>query len=130
GGTPRAAPRLDGSSAASPRTSFLRGWRFEQKTKEIQMKVKLLASVAAVGVLAAGAVSAQPSSGWYGAIDAGAHWADDVEAQSELGPQWDIEASPNGGWTALGRIGYRINPNWRMELEGGYRSGDIGTIRN
>src|SRR5690606_9629599 len=38
--------------------------------------------------------------------------------------------SPDGGWLGLARLGYRFNPNWRMELEGGYRSGDIGTVRN
>ena len=34
------------------------------------MKLKLLASVAAAGLFAAGAASAEPN-GWYGAIDAG-----------------------------------------------------------
>jgi OOP family OmpA-OmpF porin len=29
----------------------------------------------------------------------------------------------NDGWAAFARLGYRFNPNWRVELEGGYRSG-------
>ncbi|MBB5660832.1 opacity protein-like surface antigen, partial [Brevundimonas halotolerans] len=41
------------------------------------MKVKLLASVAAAGLFAAGAASAEPN-GWYGAVDAGWHKANDV----------------------------------------------------
>ncbi|WP_461344664.1 outer membrane protein, partial [Brevundimonas sp. GN22] len=32
-------------------------------------------------------------------------------------------------WAAFARLGYRFNPNWRAEIEGGYRSGDIGTVR-
>ena len=36
----------------------------------------------------------------------------------------------NDGWAAFARLGYRFNPSWRVELEGGYRSGDIGRIRH
>ena len=46
------------------------------------MKLKLLASVAAVGIFAAGAASAEPD-GWYGAIDAGYHVMEDgINAES------------------------------------------------
>ncbi|PRB12674.1 cell envelope biogenesis protein OmpA, partial [Brevundimonas sp. MYb46] len=41
------------------------------------MKLKLLASVAAAGLFAAGAASAEPD-GWYGAVDAGYHIIDDI----------------------------------------------------
>ncbi|WP_426188580.1 outer membrane protein, partial [Microbacterium sp. TWP3-1-2b2] len=41
---------------------------------------------------------------------------------------WNAEV--NDGWAAFARLGYRFNPNWRVELEGGYRSGDIGRIRH
>ena len=91
------------------------------------MKLKLLASVAAVGLLAAGAASAEPN-GWYGAIDAGYKFDHDIKAESSVtGATWKYEVNP--GWAAFARLGYRFNPNWRVELEGGYRSGDIGTIR-
>ncbi|MNS58940.1 Outer membrane protein precursor [compost metagenome] len=91
------------------------------------MKLKLLASVAAAGLFAAGAASAEPD-GWYGALDAGYHFKHDAELDSSIGGQtWDWEVNP--GWAAFARLGYRFNPNWRVELEGGYRSGDIGTVR-
>jgi opacity protein-like surface antigen len=91
------------------------------------MKLKLLASVAAAGLFAAGAASAEPD-GWYGAVDAGYHIIDDINTEaSATGHNWNWEV--NDGWAAFARLGYRFNPNWRMELEGGYRSGDIGKVR-
>ncbi len=90
------------------------------------MKLKLLASVAAAGLFAAGAASAEPD-GWYGAVDAGYHFFDDINTEAANGANWNWEV--NDGWAAFGRFGYRFNPNWRVELEGGYRSGDIGTVR-
>ncbi len=73
------------------------------------MKVKLLAGVAALGLMSATAASADPN-GWYGAVDAGFHTMEDGI---------NAESSTTGA----------NNPNWRLELEGGYRSGDIGTVR-
>ncbi len=91
------------------------------------MKLKLLASVAVAGLFAAGAASAEPD-GWYGAVDAGYHIIDDINTESSTtGVNWNWEV--NDGWAAFARLGYRFNPNWRVELEGGYRSGDIGTVR-
>ncbi|WP_296175867.1 outer membrane beta-barrel protein, partial [uncultured Brevundimonas sp.] len=91
------------------------------------MNLKLLASVAAAGLFAAGAASAEPD-GWYGAIDAGYHMIDDINTESSTnGSNWNWEV--NDGWAAFARLGYRFNPNWRVELEGGYRSGDIGKVR-
>ncbi len=92
------------------------------------MKLQLFASVAMAGLVAAGAASAEPN-GWYGAIDAGYHIMEDgINAESDLtGNNWNFEV--NDGWAAFARLGYRFNPNWRVELEGGYRSGDVGTVR-
>ena len=92
------------------------------------MKLKLLASVAVAGLAIAGAASAEPN-GWYGAVDAGYHtMSDPINAESQLtGNNWNFEV--NDGWAAFARLGYRFNPNWRVELEGGYRSGDIATVR-
>ena len=81
------------------------------------MKLKLLASVAAAGLFAAGAASAEPD-GWYGAIDAGYHIIDDINTESSTNSSnWNWEV--NDGWAAFARLGYRFNPNWRVELEGG-----------
>ena len=79
------------------------------------MKVKLLAGVAMAGLFAAGAAAAEPN-GWYGAIDAGWHMPDEVEANGYSFEQED-------SWAAFARLGYRFTPNWRVELEGGYRDG-------
>ena len=92
------------------------------------MKLKLLAGVALAGIFAAGAASAEPD-GWYGAVDAGFHTMEDgINAESQTtGNNFDFEV--NDGWAAFARLGYRFNPNWRVELEGGYRSGDVGKVR-
>ena len=92
------------------------------------MKLKLLATVAMAGLVTAGAASAEPN-GWYGAVDAGYHvMQDGINAESvTTGNNWNFEV--NNGWAAFARLGYRFNPNWRVELEGGYRSGDVGKVR-
>ncbi|MBO9502567.1 outer membrane beta-barrel protein, partial [Brevundimonas sp. A19_0] len=90
------------------------------------MKVKLLASVAAAGIFAAGAASAEPN-GWYGAVDAGWHTVNDVYGvDSAAGNGWDFEVED--GWAAFGRLGYRFDQNWRVELEGGYREGELAEV--
>ena len=94
----------------------------------MRMKTLVLASSAAAALaLSAGAASAEPD-GWYGAIDAGYQWIEPINIESEAnGANFNIDV--NDGWAAFARLGYRFNPNWRVELEGGYRSGDIGTVR-
>ena len=94
----------------------------------MRMKTLVLASSAAAALaLSAGAASAEPD-GWYGAIDAGYQWIEPINVESEAnGANFNIDV--NDGWAAFARLGYRFNPNWRVELEGGYRSGDIGTVR-
>jgi len=92
------------------------------------MRLKLLASVAIAGLAAAGAASAEPD-GWYGAIDAGYHdKRGAINGESQLtGNNWNFGI--NDSWAAFARLGYRFNPNWRVELEGGYRGGDVSRIR-
>mgnify|MGYP006167949837 CR=1 FL=1 len=83
------------------------------------MKLKLLASVAAAGLFAAGAASAEPN-GWYGAIDAGYHMIDDINAESSTtGANWNWEV--NDGWAAFARLGYRFNPKLETRLYIRYR---------
>ena len=89
-------------------------------------KLVLASSASAALAFSATAVSAQ--DGWYGAIDAGMHQMEDgINAESTSGVTWEWEV--NQGWAAFARAGYRFNPNWRVELEAGHRSGDIGTVR-
>jgi opacity protein-like surface antigen len=91
------------------------------------MKLKLLAGVAMAGLFSAGVANAEPN-GWYGAIDAGYHTIGTIEADGQRGPQFDIESTDD--WAAFARLGYRFDQNWRVELEGGYRSNDIESVIN
>ncbi|MDP1778159.1 MAG: outer membrane beta-barrel protein, partial [Brevundimonas sp.] len=92
------------------------------------MKVKLLAGVAMAGLFSAGVANAEPN-GWYGAIDAGYHTIGTIETIGQTtGPQFDFEVEDD--WAGFARLGYRFDQNWRVELEGGYRSNDIETIDN
>ena len=87
------------------------------------MKFKLLAGAAVAATLVASGASAQ-DSGWYGAIDLGYHWSDDENYDSALGP---INVDPDDEWMGAARLGYRLSPHWRVELEGAYRPGEIPT---
>ncbi|MBP8072748.1 MAG: porin family protein, partial [Brevundimonas sp.] len=98
------------------------------------MRVKtFILATSAVGALAlsAGVANAEPN-GWYGAIDAGYHTLGTVETITQgagaARANFDIETQDD--WAAFARLGYRFDQNWRVELEGGYRSNDIETIDN
>ncbi|HRD47855.1 MAG TPA: outer membrane beta-barrel protein, partial [Caulobacter sp.] len=83
------------------------------------MKFKLLAGAAIAASLVASGASAQD---WYGALDLGYHWSDDSTFETALG---DISVDPDDTWVGFARLGYRLSDNWRVELEGGYRPGDV-----
>ncbi|MDI1281657.1 outer membrane beta-barrel protein, partial [Brevundimonas sp.] len=87
----------------------------------MRVKTFILASSAAAALaLSAGAAAAEPN-GWYGAIDAGWHMA---QVETDHDASFDVD----GDWAGFARLGYRFNPNWRVELEGGYRSGPMGDV--
>ncbi|MBU2418075.1 MAG: outer membrane beta-barrel protein, partial [Alphaproteobacteria bacterium] len=95
------------------------------------MRVKtLILATSAAGALAlsAGAASADPN-GWYGAIDAGYHTVEDLKMASQ-NPGPDFEFEVDNDWAGFARLGYRFTPNWRVELEGGYRQGELGAVIN
>ncbi len=46
-------------------------------------------------------------------------------ATFDNGRPFDYNISTDGDWLGFARLGYRFAPNWRAELEGGYRKGDI-----
>ncbi len=61
------------------------------------MKVKLLAGVAALGLMSATAASADPN-GWYGAVDAGFHTMEDgINAESST--TGANGSTPTGVWS-------------------------------
>ena len=88
------------------------------------MKLKLLGGAALVGLFVASGACAQPAdSGWYGAIDLGAHWLNRLDTTSSLpesdGSAYKFRFSENTDWVGFARVGYKINPHVRIELEGG-----------
>jgi len=99
------------------------------------MKLKLLTGAALAALLAAPVAFAQDAGsadntwaehGWYGAIDLGAHFLRHMgEVGSDELPAGNGINIRNEGWTYAGfaRLGYRFTPNFRLELEGGYRNG-------
>ncbi|MFA7263565.1 MAG: outer membrane beta-barrel protein, partial [Caulobacter sp.] len=88
------------------------------------MKFKLLAGAAlAVTTLAATGAAAQ-DSGWYGALDVGYHWSDDTNFNSTIST---FNLDGDDDWTGLARLGFRLTPNWRIEIEGGWRPGALPT---
>ena len=96
------------------------------------MKVKLLAGAALAAVFAASGACAQ-DSGWYGAADIGAHYMEPlnfVVSDPGLTPpveHWTARVQEYD-WTAFARLGYRVSPNVRVELEGGYRPGNLNSV--
>ena len=95
------------------------------------MKFKLLAGAALAAVFAASGASAQV--GWYGAADLGYHWPEGIRATSSANAAngqpyiWDFNQEDD--WAGFARLGYQLTDHWRVELEAGYRSGDIESIR-
>src|SRR4051812_4307700 len=88
------------------------------------MKTKLLIGSAIVAALAATGASAQ-AVGWYGAIDLGGHFPQDISASSPVGTvKWRLK----DGFVAGGRVGYQFTPNWRLEGEVGYHDSGIDSI--
>jgi outer membrane protein OmpA-like peptidoglycan-associated protein len=67
------------------------------------------------------------------AADVGYH-ASEFDGQSSLpGPagrpvNWNF--STEDSWAGFVRLGYRFSPNFRVELEGGYRKEDIDSVRS
>src|SRR5579864_3937998 len=97
------------------------------------MKLKLLAGAALAGMFAAASASAAPAdTGWYGAIDIGAHFDQRLNtvsaANSDDGAPFRFRFSQNTDWTGFVRVGYKLSPHVRIELEGGYRPGELSHV--
>ena len=93
------------------------------------MKLKLLAGAALAGVFAAAGAYATPAdSGWYGAIDLGGHTRARHGTTSqfgELGGRQRTCVFTNVNFAGFARVGYKISPHFRVELEAGYRPADL-----
>ena len=97
------------------------------------MRIKLLAGAALAAVMAASGASAA-ENGWYGAVDIGWHVTDNYEMKSSFtsapsGPL-NYHLYTDDDFTGFSRLGYRVAPNWRVEGELGFRSGDITGFKN
>ena len=95
------------------------------------MKFKLLAGAALAAVFAAG--SAAAAEGWYGAVDLGYHWPEGIRADSSNlaanGIKYTWRFNQQDDWAGFARLGYQFGDHWRVELEAGYRPGDIDSVR-
>ena len=98
------------------------------------MKLNLLAGAALASLMAAPAAFAQVDDwsatepGWYGALDAGGHH---VAGQRLTSPTTGIGLLPlytDPEFVAFARIGYRLNPHLRLEIEGGWRHEGIRAV--
>ena len=95
------------------------------------MKFKLLAGAALATMFVASGAAAQV--GWYGAVDLGYHWPEGIEATSSAnaadGAPYHWTFNQEGSWAGFARLGYQLDDHWRVELEAGYRDGDIESVR-
>jgi opacity protein-like surface antigen len=97
------------------------------------MRSKYLAPLSgAVVALLMGSAAWADADGWYAAVDAG--WQKDYSTQAEsqftkpngVTAKWRFRTQDD--WAGFARLGYRFNPNWRAEIEGGYRNGSLDYI--
>jgi OOP family OmpA-OmpF porin len=95
------------------------------------MKFKLLAGAALAAVFAASGASAQV--GWYGAADLGYHWPEGIKGDSSNlaanGIKYTWRFNQEDSWAGFARLGYQVADHWRVELEAGYRPGNIDSVR-
>jgi OOP family OmpA-OmpF porin len=100
------------------------------------MKRTLLGLALGLGVTAgllAGAASADPlPDGWYVGGDLGLNFRQDTSTRSqypELGSMpAELRFHTNKEGVALARVGYRVAPHFRLELEGGWRTSRMKSI--
>ena len=100
-------------------------------------KFGLLAGTAIVAFIAATAAVAaddwRPDHGWYGAIDLGGSKSLPVDlaaSPAQTGDSDGFSVRSNYNFAGMLRLGYRISPHFRLEVEGGYRRGGITSFQD
>jgi OOP family OmpA-OmpF porin len=86
---------------------------------------------ATLSLFLAASHEARAADGWYASVEGGAVWVDEWEhLRTKLYKCYSVttpaEAVFETGWAALGALGYAMR-NWRVEIEGGYRSNELET---
>ena len=84
---------------------------------KMRRSLLLGAAIGALAAVAAGPVLAAEPTGWYGALDLGYHEGNDIKVSGVTGADDKLK----GDIIGFGRAGYRLTPQWRVEVEGGYR---------
>jgi len=93
----------------------------------MKLKALLLGTVVAVSAAALSQQSEARNHGWYIGLEGGANWGGDNDAlygSFTTVPTSPIDIDFDTGWAVLATVGYAFDNNWRIELEGGYRSND------
>ena len=104
----------------------------------MRSKFILLGTVAALSLISTSNSNAH-QQGWYIGLEAGANWIGDNDFT--IGSDFSYDSKeilssssygPSGGsldfdtgWAGFVTFGYGFDNNWRVELEGGYRSNDL-----
>ena len=106
------------------------------------MKTSLFLGAAAAAMLVSSAASAQTwyspntwlqGGQFYVGADGGQHFPEAFKAESTrvgsdgIRPSWRFGAD-NNNWAAFGKAGYAFDNGFRVELEYGYRSGDLSSV--
>ncbi|HEX7759032.1 MAG TPA: outer membrane beta-barrel protein, partial [Caulobacteraceae bacterium] len=76
--------------------------------------------------------AAAQDTGWYGALDLGYHRTEVLRTHSAAlesdGQPYNFHFGHTDSWTGFARVGYKLSPNLRLELEGGYRPGNLSNV--
>jgi len=95
--------------------------------------VLLSASLVAAASLTSGLASAQPVSGIYIGLGAGANWVQDpqhVDAKGANERTFDnaFKTTHKAGWVGVVSLGYGFGNGFRAEVEGNYRENEVKSI--
>jgi len=111
------------------------------------MKLKLMAGAAVVAFLAASGAARAQDSGWYSAVDLGYNNPGSLKAATNAvitqNQAVDVDTvgstsvslgqtkllkyrfNADNSWLGFARLGYRVDPHWRVELEIGGHQNDM-----
>lgn len=97
------------------------------------LKTILAAGVAGALMMAVAQQAAAQELGPYVAADLGWHTPEGISARSQndatdgLPYRYDFQQEDN--IASFGRLGWQVHPNWRVEIEGGFRAGAVESVK-